>query len=96
MKVETNLPMICSLLWSLYHVTLANKIGVDKDYVAMKKGDTGELYRIIGTICNGSNLVDHPLRSGLDTMFSILFINGDKFTSMTAYYESFVLRADAA
>merc|ERR1740138_319087 len=62
MKVEMNTNMIFSLLWSLCHVTLTDKIGVDPDYVAMKEGNAGELYRIIGVICNGSNSVDHPLR----------------------------------
>ena len=40
-----------------------NKIVVDKDYVAMKKGNTGELYCRIVTFCNGPNLVDPPLRT---------------------------------
>ena len=96
MRVETNLNMICSLLWSLCHVTLMNKIGVDKDYLAMRNGNAGELYRIIGAICNGSNSVDHPLRSGMETMFRILCIRGDDFTSRSSYYESFVIRAEAA
>jgi len=88
--------MIFSLLWSLCHVTLTDKIGVDPDYVAMKEGNAGELYRIIGVICNGSNSVDHPLRSGMETMFRILCIRGDDFTSRSSYYESFVIRAEAA
>ena len=96
MKVESNLNMICSLLWSLCHVTLRNKISVDKDYLAMRKGNAGELYRIISTICNGSNSVDHPLRSGLETMMSILCIQGDRFPCRSSYHESFVLRAEAA
>ena len=96
MKVESNLNMLCLLLWSLCHVTLMNKIGVDKDYLAMRKGNAGELYRIISTICNGSNSVDHPLRSGMETMMSITCIRGDNFATRTSYHESFVLRAEAA
>ena len=53
-------------------------------------------YRIIGAICNGSNSVDHPLRSGLETMMSILCIQGDRFPCRSSYHESFVSRAEAA
>ena len=54
------------------------------------KGNAGELYRIIGAICNGSNSVDHPLRSGIETMLSILCIRGDSFTYRSSYHESFL------
>ena len=54
--------MIRFFLWLLGHVTIMNKIGLDKDYVAMKEGYAGELYRTIGTKYNGS---------GKKTMFNI-------------------------
>ena len=73
-----------------------NKISVDKDYLAMRTGNAGELYRIIGPICIGSNSVDHPLRSGMETMLTILCIKGDSFTCRSSYHESFLLLAEAA
>ena len=73
-----------------------NKISVDKDYLAMRTGNTGELYHIIGAICNGSISVDHPLRAGMETMLTILCIKGDSFTCRSSYHESFLLRAKAA
>ena len=51
MKTETNLNMICLLLWLVVVPShIKEQDGVNKDYLAMRKGNAGELYPIISTI----------------------------------------------
>ena len=87
--VKKNLSRAYSVLWSLCHSGLQQKIKSDKDYEAMTEGDVGELYRIIQKICHGNSSTENPFTNLIESWYNFLMIKGDSYDALDQYYEAF-------
>ena len=96
MGIQKDLGKVAGLLESHCHLTMKNKLKSDKEYQAMKLSDAAELYRIIKWISTGHESVQHPARSGIESLYDMMFLRGQDCESLMAYYEQFEHRAENA
>ena len=92
--VRRNLSKAYSVLWTLCHIGLQQKIMSDKDFKNIESGDAAELYRIVQKICHGNSSTENPFTNLMEAWYNFLLVRGDTFESLSIYLESFQKRSD--
>ena len=87
--INKNLSKAYSVLWSICHSGLQQKIKSDKDFQVMKEGDVGELFHIVQKICHGNSSTDNPYVNIVEASYNLLMIKGDSYPALSLYYEAF-------
>ena len=58
--------------------------------------NAGEMWRIIGKVCNGSNVGENPLHTVLEATYNLLLIRGNDYRNTEDYLDSFEQYLDMA
>ena len=88
-RVADNLSKAYSVLWSLCHSGLQQKIKGDNDYTSLVQGDAGDLYRLVNKICHGNSSTENPFTNLLEGWYNLFFIKGESYSSLSEYLEAF-------
>lgn len=96
--VKQNLGRAATVLWSHCHITICTKLAADKEFQANPNimSDAGNLYRLITKIMNGSNSVQSPTMTALESMFNLFYIKGSEYEILAQYAEAFQHKVNVA
>ena len=96
--VKQNLGRAATVLWSHCHITIRTKLAADKEFQANPNimSDAGNLYRLITKIMNGSNSVQSPTMTAIESTFNLFYIKGSEYEILAQYAEAFQHKVNVA